>query len=298
MSQPCPQIPIGILGGSGLYHLETLTDPTEITVHTPFGLPSDAYRIGSLGNRRVAFLPRHGRHHTLLPSEIPHRANLHGFKQLGVQWLISVSAVGSLQPHIKPRDFVFPLQFFDRTKRPAEHSTFFGRGIAAHISFGQPICETLATILYQSASLSGATCHWGGTYVNIEGPAFSTRAESNAFRTAAFEVVGMTNLAEAKLAREAEISYATLAMVTDYDCWHQTANEVTVAEVLAVLRDNAQLAQRTVQHAIQQIPLGQTTRAHRALNHAILTPKNAWPESTRRDLAPILDPYLARNPDS
>ncbi len=293
MNAAHPTVPIGILGGSGLYHMESLADPQEITLDTPFGSPSDAYRIGSLGGRRVAFLPRHGRNHTLLPSEIPHRANIHGFKQLGVRWLISVSAVGSLKENLKPRDFVFPLQFFDRTKRSAEH-TFFGRGLVAHISFGKPVCETLATILYQSATLCGANCHWGGTYVNMEGPAFSTLAECNVHRAADFDVIGMTNLAEAKLAREAEISYATLAMVTDYDCWHSVVGEVQVSDILTILHDNAELAKRTILHAVQQIPLHQTTHAHRALDTAILTPEHAWPETVRRDLAPILDPALHR----
>ncbi|GAB4241536.1 MAG: S-methyl-5'-thioadenosine phosphorylase [Candidatus Methylacidiphilales bacterium] len=291
---PLPEpVPIGILGGSGLYHMEALANPQELVLDTPFGTPSDAYRIGSLGGRRVAFLPRHGRNHTLLPSEIPHRANVHGFKQLGVRWLISVSAVGSLKENLKPRDFVFPLQFFDRTKQSVEH-TFFGRGIVAHVSFGRPVCETLATLLYQSATLCGATCHWGGTYVNMEGPAFSTLAECQVHRAADFDVVGMTNLAEAKLAREAEISYATLAMVTDYDCWHSAVGEVQVSDILGILHDNAALAKRTIHHVVQQIPLNQTTPAHRALDSAILTPPSAWPESTRRDLATILDPVLAR----
>jgi 5'-methylthioadenosine phosphorylase len=280
-------IPIGIIGGSGLYNVEQLESAEEVSLETPFGSPSDAYRVGNFGGRRVAFLPRHGRNHHLLPSEIPHRANIFGFKQLGVRWLISLSAVGSLKEDYKPRDFVFPLQFFDRTRRSAEH-TFFGKGIAAHISFGRPVCEQLATILFQAASLCGAECHWGGTYVNMEGPAFSTLAESQTNRAAGYDVIGMTNLAEAKLSREAEISYATIAMVTDYDCWHEAFGEVKVTDVLSVLKDNADLAKRTVLHAVQHIPLHAATSAHQALTNAILTPRSAWPEETRKTLGPIL----------
>jgi 5'-methylthioadenosine phosphorylase len=280
---------IGIIGGSGLYHIQGLQDIEEQTISTPFGPCSDALRLGTLNGRRVAFLARHRRNHSLLPAEIPYRANIWAMKSLGVRWLISLSAVGSLKEELKPRHFVFPLQFFDRTKNSSEH-TFFGQGLAAHVSFGHPVCEKLATVLYQSASINGATCHWGGTYVNMEGPAFSTLAESRFHRAQGFDVIGMTNLAEAKLAREAEISYACVSMVTDYDCWHQT--EVSVAEVLSTLKENASLAEKTIAHAVSQIPLHDVTPAHRALQTAILTPRSEWPSTRVEDLAPLLAPYL------
>jgi 5'-methylthioadenosine phosphorylase len=285
-------VPIAVIGGSGVYRLDGLDDVQERRIETPFGPTSDVIRVGRFHGRSVAFLPRHGINHTLLPSEIPHRANLWALKSLGVRWLISLSAVGSLRETYAPRHFVFPLQFFDRTKNTREH-TFFGHGIVAHVSFGQPICPRLATILYQAATASGAVCHWGGTYVNMEGPAFSTRAESEFYRRQGFDVVGMTNLAEAKLAREAEISYATVAMVTDYDCWHQSEAEVTVAEVVRILHDNAETARRTVAMAISQIPLHETTPAHRALQHALITPRDAWPKERAEALRPLLARFLA-----
>jgi 5'-methylthioadenosine phosphorylase len=288
---PLP-IPIAVLGGSGVYNMEGLSEVTEQRIPTPFGDPSDAVRIGTLSNRRVAFLPRHGRQHHLLPSEIPHRANLWALKSLGVRWIISLSAVGSLKDNIKPRQFVFPHQFMDRTKSREEH-TFFGKGIVAHVSFGSPVCRRLSTILYQAATASGAVCHWGGTYVNMEGPAFSTRAESEFHRSQGFDVIGMTNLAEAKLAREAEISYATVAMVTDYDCWHEEEEEVNVSDVVRVLHDNAALAARTVALAVGQIPLLESTPAHRALDTALITPRVAWPAATVENLRPLLSRFLA-----
>lgn len=284
-------IPIAVIGGSGVYHLEGLENLQEHRIETPFGPPSDVIRSGTLAGRSVAFLPRHGSQHTLLPSEIPHRANIWALKSLGVRWLISLSAVGSLRETYAPRHFVFPLQFFDRTKNTREH-TFFGQGIVAHVSFGQPVCTRLATILYQAATSAGATCHWGGTYVNMEGPAFSTRAESEFHRRQGFDVIGMTNLAEAKLAREAEISYATIAMVTDYDCWHQAEAEVTVADVVRVLHDNADTARRSIAHAIPQIPLHETTAAHTALENALITPRDAWPSAQVEALRPILGRFL------
>jgi 5'-methylthioadenosine phosphorylase len=280
---------IGIIGGSGLYHIQGLQDIEEVNIPTPFGPTSDAIRLGTLNGRRVAFLARHGRSHSLLPSEIPFRANIWALKSLGVRWLISLSAVGSLKIELQPRHFVFPLQFMDRTKNSREH-TFFGNGMVGHISFGHPLCERLATILYQSALVNGAVCHWGGTYVNMEGPAFSTLAESQFHRSQGFDVIGMTNLAEAKLAREAEISYATVAMVTDYDCWHET--EVSVEEVIGVLRQNAVLAEKTVTHAVSQIPLHEITPCHRALKNAIMTPRPLWPQEQVEALRPLLTPYL------
>ncbi|MDX6767486.1 MAG: S-methyl-5'-thioadenosine phosphorylase [Candidatus Methylacidiphilales bacterium] len=287
-----PPIPIAVIGGSGVYHMEGLDGAEELRLITPFGEPSDAIRTGTLSGRKVAFLPRHGRNHHLLPSEIPHRANIWALKSLGVRWIISLSAVGSLKEHLKPRHFVLPHQFFDRTKTRDTH-TFFGNGIAAHVSFGNPVCLRLATILYQAATTSGAVCHWGGTYVNMEGPAFSTRAESEFHRSHGFDVVGMTNLAEAKLAREAEISYATLAMVTDYDCWHGEEAEVSVADVVRILHDNATLAARTVALAVAQIPLQEQTAAHHALDAALITPRHAWPNQTAEALRPLLGRFLA-----
>ncbi len=284
---PGAPTPVAVIGGSGVYHIDGLQDAEELAIDTPFGPPSDTIRTGLLGSRRVAFLPRHGRGHTLLPSEIPHRANIHALKQLGVRWIISLSAVGSLRDNLLPGHFLFPTQFFDRTKNSLEH-TFFGEGIVAHIAFGKPVCERLATILFQSATSAGAVCHWGGTYVNMEGPAFSTLAESQFHRQQGFDVIGMTNLAEAKLAREAAISYATIAMVTDFDCWHQTEGEVNVTDVVKVLHNNAGLACTTVRHAVGQIPLHETTAAHTALQHAILTPREAWPSATIEKLRPIL----------
>lgn len=282
---------IGVIGGTGLYEISQFANGDQLEVDTPFGKTSDKITIANLGDRKAAFIPRHGRSHSLTPSEIPFRANIYALKKLGVKWIVSVSAVGSLKEELKPGHFVVPQQFFDRTKNREEH-TFFGKGIVAHIGFGQPICEKLATILYQSASTMGAETHWGGTYVNMEGPAFSTLAECNFHRQLGFDVIGMTNLAEAKLAREAEISYATLAMVTDYDCWHPDEAEVSVETVGTILKKNAELGSQTVLHTISQIPLEISTPAHSALATAILTPKNHWPEKRKKDLNPLLKKYL------
>lgn len=282
---------IGVIGGTGLYKLEDYPEAEEILIKTPFGAPSDKILLAKVGGRRVAFLPRHGRTHRLLPSEIPFRANIYAMKTLGVRWLISASAVGSLKENIHPGNFVVPDQFFDRTKNRGEH-TFFGEGLVAHVGFGNPVCERLATILYQSASAMGAECHWKGTYVNMEGPAFSTRAESEYHRSMGFDVVGMTNLAEAKLAREAEISYATLAMVTDYDCWHTGHDQVSVDMVREILHKNALMGSKTILHAIAQIPLHEETSSHHALATAILTPKDHWPSERVKALEPLLQKYL------
>jgi len=284
-------IPIGIVGGSGLYHMNALEAVEEIALSTPFGDPSDRYRVGTLGGRRVAFLPRHGRHHSLLPSEIPHRANIWGFKKLGVRWLISLSAVGSLREKYAPGHFVIPLQFFDRTKN-RDAQTFFGSGLVGHISFGQPVCEALATLLYQAASSGGVICHWGGTYVNMEGPAFSTRAESQTNHKLGYDVIGMTNLGEAKCAREAEISYATMAMVTDYDCWNEEHDHVTVEMVIECLHKNAATAKRILLDAIPRLPTTPDFKSHRALKNAIMTDKKLWPKKTVAELKPILAKYL------
>lgn len=282
---------LAVIGGSGLYQFPGLEEAEERVIETPFGSPSDRILTGVCQGRRIAFLPRHGRHHQVAPSRIPHRANIYALKCLGVRWIISLSAVGSLREAYRPRDFVIPTQFFDRTKNSVHH-TFFDEGIVAHVSFGNPVCLRLASQLYQAASSAGAMCHWGGTYVNMEGPAFSTRAESEFHRAMGFDVVGMTNLAEAKLAREAEMAYATIAMVTDYDCWHDAENEVSVSDVTAVLRANALLATETVRRAATSLALHEESIAHSALSHAIATPREFWPAEAMERLGPILKPYL------
>jgi 5'-methylthioadenosine phosphorylase len=285
MSLPSP---IGIIGGSGLYQLAAFTGQEEVRLETPFGAPSDAYMRGELGGFPVVFLPRHARGHKLLPNEIPHRANIHGFKQLGVKWIISVSAVGSLQHDYSPGDVVLPDQFFDRTKgRSAD--TFFGEGIVAHVAFGDPISPELQEALHAAAQAAGATVHKGGTYVNIEGPQFSTRAESETFRSAGYAVVGMTNLVEAKLAREAQIAYATVAMVTDYDCWHPEHDSVTVEMVIGWLQKNTALSQKILLEAVPRVAKLPGAKAHDALKYAVLTHKEHWPEATAKKLALILE---------
>ena len=282
---------IAVIGGSGIYNIPSLSDIVEMNVDTPFGATSDSIRVGKIHGREVAFLARHGRYHTLLPSEIPHRANIYALKKLGVRWIVSLSAVGSLKEELRPGDFVVPLQFFDRTKSAAEH-TFFGHGIVAHVSFGEPVCQRLATILYQSTLTVGATAHWGGTYVNMEGPAFSTKAESEFHRSLGFDVIGMTNLAEARLSREAEISYASLSMITDYDCWHKEVEEVSVNQVRETLAKNSNYANLTVSQLIAHIPLHDKTPCHSALAASIQTPKEHWPQECVGKLRPLLAPYL------
>ncbi|MEO0453317.1 MAG: S-methyl-5'-thioadenosine phosphorylase [Verrucomicrobiota bacterium] len=282
---------IGVIGGSGLYEMESLTDLQSIDLETPFGSPSAPIRTGTLACKRVAFLPRHGLHHQISPPELPHHANLWAMKSLGVKWIISVSAVGSLKESIHPREMVVPDQFFDRTKNSAAH-TFFKGGIVGHIAFGDPVCSILATALYQAANASGAKTHWKGTYVNMEGPAFSTRAESHFHRQMGFDIIGMTNLAEAKLAREAEISYATLAMVTDYDCWHQSAADVDVESVIAILRENVDLAKRTIAQTISGFDVTQDSPCHHSLDSAIMTPKGEWPAEKVSQLKPLLSRFL------
>jgi 5'-methylthioadenosine phosphorylase len=282
---------IGIIGGSGLYQLEGLTNTRWVSVKTPFGPPSDELLTGNLAGREVVFLPRHGRGHRLLPSELPHRANLWALKKLGVAWVISISAVGSLQRRYRPRDIVLVDQFVDRTKQSLAH-TFFGNGIVAHIAFAHPICENLRRLLVESAKRLKLRAHDGGTYVCMEGPAFSTRAESRANRDAGHAVIGMTNLGEAKCAREAEIAYATAAMVTDYDCWNEDEEHVTVEMVLANLNANAASARRLLLETLPKIPAEPHWPAHSALNNAILTDRQAWPARTVRNLKPILGKYL------
>lgn len=282
---------IGIIGGSGLYHLEGFTRQKWVKVKTPFGDPSDELLTGELGGREVVFLPRHGRGHRILPGELNHRANLWAMKSLGVAWIVSVSAVGSLQAKYKPCELVLVDQFLDRTKRAAEH-TFFGRGIVAHVAFADPVCEELRRLLLQAARKCRAKTHDGGTYVNMEGPAFSTRAESLANHRAGFDVIGMTNLGEARCAREAEIAYATLAMVTDYDCWKTDEAHVTVELVIANLRRNAATARAIVTEVIPRIPAEPNWPCHRALANAIMTERKLWPATTIKALKPILAPYL------
>jgi 5'-methylthioadenosine phosphorylase len=288
------QARIGIIGGSGLYKMDALKDVEEIQVETPFGSPSDALILGTLEGTRVAFLARHGRNHTLLPSELPFRANIYAFKQLGVEYLISASAVGSLKAEAKPLDMVIPDQFIDRTKNRV--STFFGEGIVAHIAFGDPICHNLAGVLADaiaSLNLPDVTLHRGGTYVCMEGPAFSTKAESNLYRSWDATVIGMTNLPEAKLAREAEIAYATLALVTDYDCWHPDHDSVTVEMVIGNLQRNAVNAQKAIQETVRRLSANPpASDAHSALKYAILTPLDKAPAATKEKLGLLLRKYL------
>ena len=276
---------IGIIGGSGLYEMEGFEKTEERKVETPYGDPSDVLVGGVMAGRQVWFLPRHGRGHRLLPQEINHRANFWALRSLGVRFVICVSAVGSLQEAYAPRSIVLPDQYFDRTSR-REHHTFFGRGMAAHISFGEPVSAGLREILYEAAKAEEATVHNGGTYVNMDGPAFSTKAESAVNRQLGFDVIGMTNVPEAKLAREAEIALATLAMVTDYDCWKD--EEVNVEAVIGHLQANAALAQRIVARAVAKVPEGADWPEHRALDTAILTPRSHWPEERVNELEPIL----------
>lgn len=283
---------IGIIGGTGLYHIEGFTLQKWVQVRTPYGDPSDALLTGRLGGRNVVFLPRHGRGHRLMPSELNHRANIWAMKKVGVDWIISVSAVGSLQAKYRPCDIVLPNQFFDRTKQSSNH-TFFGHGIVAHIAFAEPICEELRQILLRTAKGLKARVHDGGTYVNMEGPAFSTRAESHYNRKMGFDVIGMTNLGEAKCAREAEIAYSTMAMVTDYDCWKEDEEHVTIEMVVQNLKKNAELARKVVAEAIPRIPARPDWPCHSALRNAILTDRSAWPRKTTRELEPILHKYLA-----
>ena len=281
---------IGIIGGTGLYDIPGFTRQKWVKTKTPFGQPSDDLLTGRLAGREVVFLPRHGRGHRILPGELNHRANLWAMKKLGVAWIISASAVGSLQARYRPCDLVLIDQFFDRTKRSSEH-TFFGRGIVAHVAFADPICEELRRLLLQAALACNAQVHDGGTYVCMEGPAFSTRAESLANHKAGYAVVGMTNLGEAKCAREAEIAYATLAMVTDYDCWKENEAHVTLEMILDYLHRNADLARRIVAQAVSLIPPEPNWPCHAALQNAILTDKKLWPQKTKRELEPILKKY-------
>ena len=282
---------IGIIGGSGLYEMEGLESVEERRIETPFGQPSDAYIMGTLAGRRLAFLPRHGRGHRLMPSELNYRANIFGFKLLGAEWLISASAVGSMREELSPRHIVIPDQFFDRTK--GRISTFFGDGIVAHVSFADPTCPVLGKQLLAAGEAVGARMHWGGTYLCMEGPQFSTRAESRIYRSWGVDVIGMTNLQEAKLCREAEICYATLAMVTDYDVWHDTEADVSVEAVVVVLKQNAETAKAIIKAAVSSFPARREgCHCPYALRDAIISAPSAIPSQVRERLRPIIGKYL------
>jgi 5'-methylthioadenosine phosphorylase len=282
---------IGIIGGSGLYHIEGFTNQKWVKIKTPFGSPSDNLLTGMLRGRQVVFLPRHGRGHRILPTELNHRANIWAMKKLDVAWVISVSAVGSLQAKYEPCHIVLPDQFLDRTKQSLAHS-FFGRGIVGHIAFADPTCEELRHLLLKTARGLKVRVHDGGTYVNMEGPAFSTRAESLTNHKLGYDVVGMTNLGEAKCAREAEIAYATMAMITDYDCWKTDEAHVTVEMVVANLTKNAATAKAIIAKVIPRIPDTPDWTCHSALKDAIMTDKKFWPAKTKKELAPLLMKYL------
>jgi 5'-methylthioadenosine phosphorylase len=282
---------IGIIGGSGLYEMEGLRVLSERKVETPFGDPSDAYVIGEIGGVRVAFLSRHGRGHRLMPSELNYRANIFGFKVLGVHSILSASAVGSMKEQYHPTDIVFPHQFIDRTRHRAD--TFFGNGLVAHVSFADPICAGVSFIMGAAAREAGATAHMGGVYLNMEGPQFSTRAESNLYRSWGVDVIGMTNLQEAKLAREAEICYATMALVTDYDCWHESVEAVTVDQILEYLRANATMAQKILRASIAKTAeRSRDCACADALQYAIITDPRVVPPQLKQDLAPLVGKYI------
>ncbi len=284
------QAEIGIIGGSGLYSMPGLTDIREVELETPFGDPSDAYVLGTLNGRSVAFLSRHGRGHRLMPTELPYRANIHGFKQLGVERILSLSAVGSLKEEHKPMDFVIPDQFVDRTRHRVD--TFFGDGLVAHVGFGHPICEEAAKFVEQACGRAGVKATRGGTYLNMEGPQFSTKAESNLYRSWGMDVIGMTNLTEARLAREAELCYVTVAMVTDYDCWHPEHDHVTVEQIVGVLMKNAENACNVVREAVALLPKERGCKCGSALKHAIITHKEAVPPAALERLRLLVGKYF------
>jgi 5'-methylthioadenosine phosphorylase len=286
---------IGIIGGSGLYQMPELKDVEEVSVETPFGKPSDAFITGTLEGVRVAFLPRHGRGHKLLPTELPFRANIYAMKLLGVERILSASAVGSLQEKYEPLHMVIPDQFFDRTRARAHESTFFGDGIVAHVTFAHPVCAELGDVLEESCKSADVTVHRGGTYLCMEGPAFSTKAESNVYRQWGMDVIGMTNLQEAKLAREAEICYSTLALVTDYDCWHEGHDAVSVEQVVEYLNKNVQNAQTIMREAVRRLAAQpRACGCGSALKNAIFTAPDLWSEATTRKLEAIIKKYVNR----
>src|ERR1043165_5478898 len=283
---------IGIIGGSGLYQMPELKDVEEVSVDTPFGKPSDSFIVGTLEGERVAFLPRHGRGHRILPTELPFRANIYAMKLLGVERILSASAVGSLQERYAPLDMVIPDQFFDRTRARAHESTFFGEGIVGHVTFAHPVCDELGDILEASCKEIGLNVHRGGTYICMEGPAFSTKAESNVYRQWGMDIIGMTNLQEAKLAREAEIAYATLALVTDYDCWHEDHDSVTLEMVIGYLTKNVRNAQLVLKEAVKRVASKETPNPFAgATQNAIFTAPDLWPEETFKRLEAIIGKY-------
>ncbi len=290
------QVKIGIIGGSGLYHMPEFTNTREVEVNTTFGKPSDAFMIGDLGGVTVAFLPRHGRGHKFTPTEVPYRANIYAMKLLGVEYILSVSAVGSLQQQYEPTDMVIPDQFFDRTRARAQESTFFGEGIVGHVPMANPVCSELGDILEASCkTIEGLKVHRGGTYLCMEGPAFSTRAESNVYRSWGMDIIGMTNLQEAKLAREAEIAYATLALVTDYDCWHGDHDSVTIDMVIGYLNKNVRNAQLILKEAVKRVDEKQTPNQFAgATKNAIFTQPDHWNADTAKKLDAIIGKYAPK----
>ncbi len=284
------EVKIGVIGGSGLYAMNELKEVEEIKLQTPFGDPSDAYITGTLEGKRIAFLARHGRGHRIMPSEINYRANIYGFKKLGVEWLVSVSAVGSMKEHIKPLDFVIPDQFYDNTKRRI--STFFGDGIVGHVGMANPVCPELADLFEKSCREDGVTTHKNGTYICIEGPQFSTKGESKIYRQWGVDIIGMTNMPEAKLAREAEICYATMALVTDFDCWHESEEIVTIEAVIAVLMKNVNNARGILRKIVQGLPLQRKCECGTALANGVITNKEHIPAKTLQNLELIVGKYL------
>ncbi len=284
------QADIGIIGGTGLYQMDGFTDVREVEVETPFGPPSDSLFVGSLEGRKVAFLPRHARGHRILPHELNFRANVFAMKKLGVEWILSVSAVGSLKERYEPLHVVVPDQFIDRTRQ--RKSTFFGNGLVAHVAFAHPFCRNLSRVMAEACAEAGATHHVGGTYVCMEGPQFSTLAESELYRSWGADLIGMTNLQEAKLAREAEICYSTLAMVTDYDCWHPDHDAVTAEQIMGVLGRNAETARKVLRAAVRRLPIPRGCECATALKYALITAPELVPESVKRDLEPIVGRYM------
>jgi 5'-methylthioadenosine phosphorylase len=286
------KVTIGVIGGSGLYEMEGLTNVRTTRVATPFGKPSDEYFIGTLHGKQVAFLPRHGRGHRIMPTDINYRANIYGMKKLGVERIISVSAVGSMKEEIKPGDIVIPDQFYDHTKH--RRSTFFGNGVVAHVGMAEPVCAGLSALLIEAGVKVGATVHRGGTYLCMEGPQFSTRAESMTYRTWNVDVIGMTNATEAKLAREAEICYSTIALATDYDCWHHSEEAVTVEAVLAVMKHNIETSKSMIRQAISMLSWERSCSCGESLKNTIMTPEKLIPAKVKKDLAPIIGKYMKK----
>ncbi len=286
------QVGIGVIGGSGLYEMEGLTNIRKQRIVTPFGKPSDDYLVGTLFGRRIAFLPRHGKGHRIMPTDINYRANIFGMKLLGVERIISVSAVGSMREEIRPGDIVIPDQFYDHTKH--RRSTFFGNGVVAHVGMAEPLCSELGKVLIDAGTGAGATVHQGGTYLCMEGPQFSTRAESMTYRQWNVDVIGMTNATESKLAREAEICYSTIALATDYDCWHHSEEAVTVEAVLEVMRHNIETSKAMIRQAVRTLPEKRSCGCGESLKNTIMTPAKLVPARTKKDLAPIIGKYLKK----